>query len=122
MYNTRLVERSHPAFRTLQPIEERCGRFSVEEIRNLVPQDLRKLGCPEAVFLGILESRAEEARCAGRSYRPAAVTDAEIRERARQLVAEIAASDAEIDAHEAAKAARLANVPLLQNDPAIWEP
>ncbi len=89
-----IMERSHPAFREKQPIEQRCGRFSVDEIRALVPQDLRRLGCPESVFTRILESRAEEAKREGRSYRPLAVTDAEIRQRAIELGEEIAASDA----------------------------
>ncbi len=49
----------------------------MEEIRQLVPQDLRKLGCPSSVFERILEDRA--ARAEGREYK-AFVTEAETRE------------------------------------------
>lgn len=119
MHNTRPIERSHPAYRTLPEVRTACGRFSPDEIRQLgFAVDIRQLGAPEEFFQKALEARAEDARREGRSYRPPAVTDAEIRARAAQIAREVAASDAEIEAHETS---RTANIPPLRIDPRIWE-
>jgi hypothetical protein len=112
-----MIERSHPAFRNMAPIEQRCGRFSVEEIRQLVPQDLRKLGCPEATFLSILEHRAEDAKREGRSFRPLPVTAAEWRDRAAAMGEEIAADDSSARAREVLRKAPEA----LRINPKVWE-
>lgn len=121
MYNTRPIERSHPAFRHSPELRSGCGRFSPEEIRRLgFAVDIRQLGASDEFFERALEARAEEARREGRAYRRPAQTDAEIRERAAQLAREIAASDAEIEALEGERAA---NVQPLQIDyTKIWEP
>jgi hypothetical protein len=85
----RPTERHHPSFREMHAVESGCGRFSAEEVRRLVPQDLRKLGCPETVFLRVLESRAQVEK-RGSNYLPTAT---ELRERAKE-VARIIALDA----------------------------
>src|SRR5436853_7894250 len=89
---THIVERSHPGFRTLHPIETGCGRFSAEEVRSLMPQDLRKLGCPEHIFLTQLELAAAEKQKEGRTYIPLR-TPEELRNRAAELGRKIAADD-----------------------------
>jgi hypothetical protein len=104
----RQIERSHPGFRDMHPVESGCGRFSAEEVRRLVPQDLRKHGCPETVFLRVLESRAKgnkEMRTYSRE---------EMRERAKE-VARIIALDQDADAQQAAAS----RVPSY--NPRVWE-
>jgi len=119
MYNTRPVERSHPAFRTAPEIRTACGGFQPDEIRALgYSVDIRQLGASEEFFQRCLEARAEDAKREGRVYRKPATTDAEIRARALELSREIAASDAEIEAREAA---RTANIQPLVTPASIWE-
>lgn len=103
-----IVERHHPAFRALQPIERGCGRFSAEEIRRLVPQDLRKIGCPESVFLRILEGNAR----ADRSYVP---SEEELRAKAEEQRRII-----EADAAKHRKEVRPV-VPVRLNASVAWE-
>jgi hypothetical protein len=66
-------------------IRTSVGRFSAEEIRQLMGPDavdVRELGCPEEVFLRVLESRAALREVA------------EIRQRAAKWGRRIAADDA----------------------------
>lgn len=66
----RPVEYSHPHFRAIQPAPIRevraAGRFSSGEVTELMARtgirDLRQLGCPETLFLNLLERKAAEIR------------------------------------------------------------
>lgn len=101
----RAIERSHPAFRETYPPTRRCGRFSPEEIRQLVPSDLREHGCPETVFLRILEGNARQDR----NYLP---TETELRAKAEQ-------QRKIIEADTNREAAELKRVPVY--NPKVWE-
>jgi hypothetical protein len=99
-----------PEYRPIEAMRETvreyraCGQFSATEVRELCPGpiDPRDLGCPQHIFMRVLESRAKNPRRSSstrvtrRSTLPTALkvmTDDERRARAKAVAEEIHADE-----------------------------